>query len=256
VGSNTNPASLATSYTIWHSGNDGSASGLDADLLDGIQSTSFLRSDANDTFTNLTGTSLTIGAGITLEESLDRADLLQITSNTSTWGGIQIRNSSNEGRWSFMTDGDNAGIYNDEDNQWQIYFTEASSTWLYFNGAARLQTTNDGATLTGTLTASTNVTANSDIRLKTNIVTIEDALKKTLSLRGVTFDRVDVELPRQLGVIAQEVEEVFPEVVYTDENGIKSVAYGNLTAVLIEAIKEQQKQIDELREEIKNLKNK
>jgi hypothetical protein len=256
TGSNTIPGSLATSYTIWHSGNDGSGSGLDADTLDGVDSASFLRSDQNDTFTNLTGSSLTIGAGVVLSESTDRADLLEITSNTSGWGGLQIRNSSNEGRWSFMTDGENAGIYNDEDDQWQIYFSEVSSTWLYFNGAVRFQTTSAGASLTGTLTASTNVTANSDIRLKTNITTIEDALKKTLSLRGVTFDRVDVELPRQLGVIAQEVEEVFPEVVHTDEDGIKSVAYGNLTAVLIEAIKEQQKQIDELREEIKNLKNK
>src|SRR6056300_349714 len=56
----------------------------DAELLDGINSTSFLRSDANDTFTNLTGTSLTIGSGVTLAESTDRADLLQITSNTSS----------------------------------------------------------------------------------------------------------------------------------------------------------------------------
>ena len=255
-GSSTVPQSLATAYTVWHSGNDGSGSTLDADTLDGVQGASYLRSDANDTFTNLSGTSLTIGNGITLRESADRADLLEITSSTSGWGGIQIRNTANEGRWSFMTDGDNAGIYNDEDNQWQIYFSEASSTSLYFNGAVRFQTTNAGASLTGTLTASTNVTANSDIRLKTNIVTIKDALAKTLSLRGVTFDRVDIDAENQIGVIAQEVEKVLPTLVHTDEDtGIKSVAYQNMVAVLIEAIKEQQVQIDELREEIRKLKD-
>ena len=88
------------------------------------------------------------------------------------------------------------------------------------------------------------ITANSDEKLKKNVITIENALEKVLSLRGVEYDRIDSR-DHQIGVIAQEVEKVVPAVVYGDE--IKSVAYGNLVGLLIEAIKEQQKEIDELK---------
>lgn len=59
---------------------------------------------------------------------------------------------------------------------------------------------------------------------------------------------------RQLGFSAQEVEKFFPEVVMTDENGYKSVDYGRLTPVLVEAMKEQQQQINALQEQIDELK--
>ena len=100
--------------------------------------------------------------------------------------------------------------------------------------------------VTGAITASGNISANSDKRLKTNIETIPSALEKVNALRGVTFD---MNGERGLGVIAQETEAVIPEVVMTadDEMGTKSVAYGNMVGLLIEAIKEQQVQIDELK---------
>ena len=107
---------------------------------------------------------------------------------------------------------------------------------------------------TGTVVSSNTVTANSDIKLKTNIKPIENALDKTLALRGVEFDRLDIEA-HQIGVIAQEVEEVIPELV-SDLFGTKSVAYGNITAVLIEAIKEQQIMINNLKNDIEELKKK
>jgi hypothetical protein len=96
------------------------------------------------------------------------------------------------------------------------------------------------------------VTANSDETLKENVITIENALEKVLSLRGVEYDRIDSG-DHQIGVIAQEVEEVVPAVVYGDE--IKSVAYGNLVGLLIEAVKTQQTQINELNARIENLEN-
>ena len=86
---------------------------------------------------------LSIG-DIKLKESADRSDLLEITSTTGTWAGIQIRNSSNEGRWSFMTDGEYAGIYNDEDNQWHIHMQEGGYTKLYYASGERLTTTSGG----------------------------------------------------------------------------------------------------------------
>ena len=84
----------------------------------------------------------------------------------------------------------------------------------------------------------------SDIRLKENIETLDGS--KVLEMRGVSFTKEGVE---NSGVIAQELEEVAPELVHTadDEMGTKSVAYGNLVGYLIEAVKDQQKQIDELK---------
>jgi hypothetical protein len=95
----------------------------------------------------------------------------------------------------------------------------------------------------GSITA-TQYTSTSDISLKENVSTIENALEKVLSLRGVEYDRVESG-EHQIGVIAQEVEKIIPEVVYGNE--IKSVAYANIVALLIEAIKEQQKEINELK---------
>ena len=121
----------------------------DSNLLDGIDSGSFLRSDAADSFTSLSGTSITIGSGVVLSESSDRADLLQISSNTSNWGGIQIRNSSNEGRWSFMVNGSNAGIYDDENNKWHLYLTENGATELRHAGTACFKTTGSSSATIG-----------------------------------------------------------------------------------------------------------
>jgi len=100
----------------------------------------------------------------------------------------------------------------------------------------------------------TTVTANdfnstSDIRKKKNIETLDSALDKTLSLRGVSFTHNDTGT-NSIGVIAQEIEEVIPEVVSTDSDGIKSVSYGNIVGLLIEAIKEQQNEIDELKAKV------
>jgi hypothetical protein len=99
----------------------------------------------------------------------------------------------------------------------------------------------------GTFTATGNVTAFSDARVKTNIKTIDNALLKVLALRGVTYNRTDLEdKSEQIGVIAQEVKEILPQVVQ-ENDGHYSVAYGNIVGVLIEAIKEQQAQIEELK---------
>ncbi len=70
---------------------------------------------------------------------------------------------------------------------------------------------------------------------------------------GVEFDYKETG-DHSIGVIAQEVEEVLPDLVYESEDGIKSVAYQNMVAVLIEAVKEQQVQIDALKSEIRSLK--
>jgi hypothetical protein len=110
----------------------------------------------------------------------------------------------------------------------------------------------------GNFTATGEVTAFSDIRLKDNIEIIADPLSKILKLRGVTYTRKDLDdkETRHMGVIAQEVEQYFPEVVHTDENGIKSVNYGAMAGAFIEAFKDQQAQIDELKALVQKLLDK
>ncbi|MBU1089611.1 tail fiber domain-containing protein [Patescibacteria group bacterium] len=94
----------------------------------------------------------------------------------------------------------------------------------------------------------------SDASLKENVGIIPDALSKIERLEGVSF-RWKENGQAGLGLIAQDVEGVFPELVSIDENtGLRSVRYGNLVAPLIEAVKEQQKQIKELQTEVKKLK--
>ena len=111
-----------------------------------------------------------------------------------------------------------------------------------------------GNALAGAFTATGDITAFSDARVKENVETIPNALEKVTALRGVNFNKIGEE-KRSTGVIAQEVKEVLPEVIHENEDGMLSVAYGNITGVLIEAIKEQQKQIEELKAMVINLKN-
>jgi len=117
---------------------------------------------------------------------------------------------------------------------------------LYVNG--------DAYTTGGTWQAS-------DIRWKKNIVPIKDALRKISQVVGVSYEWKREEYPdkefaegKQIGVIAQEVESVIPEVVHTDAQGYKAVSLERLTPVLIEAVKEQQAQIELLKAEIELLK--
>lgn len=109
----------------------------------------------------------------------------------------------------------------------------------------------------GNITIPGNITANSfvysDRALKKNIATIESPLSKILKLRGVTFNWKKDNTP-SVGLIAQEVEAVFPELI-RETDGVKSVQYSSLVAPLIEAVKEQQQEIENLNNRIKVLES-
>ena len=109
---------------------------------------------------------------------------------------------------------------------------------------AGIKTFTNNMIVNADITASGNITAFSDARLKTNVSTIENALDKVLQLRGVYYETLDTSRP-SIGVIAQEVEKVLPEVVLQGE--YKSVAYGNIVGVLIEAIKELKAEVNALK---------
>jgi len=95
----------------------------------------------------------------------------------------------------------------------------------------------------------------SDERLKKGITTLSGSLEKILNLRGVQFKWKNGDDAENIGFIAQEVEKVVPQVVKDGSDGLKSVEYGNIVPLLVEAMKEQQKEIDSLKMEIETLKS-
>jgi len=99
---------------------------------------------------------------------------------------------------------------------------------------------------TGSFTATGDITAYSDDSLKTNVQVIDGALGRVEAIRGVTFERIE-DGSVSTGVIAQELKAVLPEAVHTDAEGVHSVAYGNITGLLIEAVKELSAQVEELK---------
>ena len=102
----------------------------------------------------------------------------------------------------------------------------------------------------GAATFNNDVTAFSDKRLKTDISNIENGIEKVMQMQGVHYKRNDIEGAKpQIGVLAQDMEAIVPEIVLTadDDMQTKSVDYGKLTAVLIEAIKDLKAEIDELK---------
>ena len=127
--------------------------------------------------------------------------------------------------------------------------------WQFYISSRNSGTTTDRFTFgdTGNFTASGNVTAYSDARLKKNVVTIDGALALVEKMRGVRYDRIDSG-KAGIGVIAQEMQEVVPEVVHEGKN--LSVAYGNLVGVLIEAVKELSGEVKALSARVKELENK
>ena len=133
-------------------------------------------------------------------------------------------------------------------------FTIAHSLRL---GYGESDTTTPGATyrldVSGSIRATSDVIAFSDRRVKENIVTIDNALEKVTKLRGVSYTRKDIEdKSTKVGVIAQEVLKVLPEVVSIDDEDKHSVSYGNMAGVFIEAIKELKAEVDSLKEQLKN----
>lgn len=130
------------------------------------------------------------------------------------------------------------------DTRFPLLSTATSGTLATGNTSSSKLTYNPS---TGTLT-STIVTSSSDFVLKKDIITFENALDVIKSLRGVSFRWKD-NGNKNIGLVAQEVEQILPEVVKED-SGLKSVNYSSIVGVLVEAIKEQQTEIEILKKKI------
>lgn len=107
-------------------------------------------------------------------------------------------------------------------------------------------------TVTGQILSNADVVAYSDARMKTNVVKIESALDKVSKISGYTYDMQGIEFgeQRQAGVLAQELKEVLPEAVITDDNGYYAVRYTNIIPLLIEALKEEKSKRESLEERL------
>jgi hypothetical protein len=159
---------------------------------------------------------------------------LQITGNSIFTSNQSLITFATDSMWA------NASLVNQAATKnWAVALNGTETFYVTGNGYAY----SNGSLLT------------SDVSRKENIHTIPGALSKVLKLRGVSFNFMKEPLT-EIGVIAQEVEPVVPEVVRTLNNGLKAVAYQNMVGLLIEAIKEQNVRIDGLEAEIAALKGK
>lgn len=166
-------------------------------------------------------TQISVGGSV-IKPSASTYGAISIDGTKGGWNGINFRSgATNAG--TFMASSASAGWYNATDNGWSVSWDNA-----------------------GNFTAAGNVTAYSDERLKTNVQTLTGSLARVCQMRGVEYDRDGI---HNIGVIAQEMQRIRPEVVHTGNDEMKtlSVAYGNIVAELIEAIKELKLEIDVLK---------
>jgi hypothetical protein len=175
---------------------------------------------------------------------------MEIIGSKNSYGGIYDNHSAVNG---FMYDGGgNGGVYREANGRWYWYYNLGNACM----GVNTSSTSSSYAMyVNGNVFATGDITAYSDARKKTNITTIDKALETVTKMRGVFYDKIGEESKgRQLGVIAQEVNQILPEAVTyaadVDEYGVK---YGNIVGVLIEAIKEQQLQIEKLQNKLDNV---
>lgn len=234
---------------VWHDQNDGPGSGLNADQLDGVSSGSFVRSDAND---SKTGT-LTMNGDLIINTSQE----LQFTGSASpTW---RMYNSAGD---FVMIPSAAAGSKNVNfidgvgTNQVVIDVTDEAST---SKDTGAIVILNGGLGVEGEIHAGGDIQAfnTSDRRLKDNIQILEDPLERIKLLSGVEYDWNDKTYKEghDVGVIAQEVQDVLPEAVREHStSGYLQVDYDKLVPLLIEAVKAQQSQIEQLQYEIEKLK--
>jgi hypothetical protein len=182
---------------------------------------------------------LNVGTGITFGPSSGTAttDLLYQAISDNDFFRIRTGGTAtNTGFVEFATA---------DDGTEPIHVRQYSGVFTTLVRTATLLDGSGNTSFPGTVTASV-LTATSDERVKENINTIDNPLAKLLQLRGVEFNRIGHD-SREMGLIAQELEKIIPGLVVTNEEGIKSIMYGNIVGLLIEAVKEQQFQINELK---------
>jgi len=206
-----------------------------------------------------------VGCGIQMPDTSGNP-LLALTTDQNTFAGCNIvngwGNSSNTGVGVGTTRSDGLAFQVRTGITLSSGIATSSGTQrliVYGSGGTKLTKslgvgTSNPSNTTGRIDASNDIVAysSSDIRLKDNIKSIDKALDKVNKIQGIEFDWIEKEevhgnSGHDVGVIAQEIEKVLPEVVDTRDNGYKAVKYEKLVPLLIEAIKDLSKQVDGLK---------
>ena len=216
-------------------GVDGTGSGLDADLLDGQQGSYYQPASTAITTANISSQSVasaTTAGTATSANSATTADSATSATNATNATNVNVTATSSNSSFRMVFGPANNSSGN------QALFKDSSTSFYYNPSTNQLNV--------GSLVASGDVTAFSDVRLKDNIATLDGT--KVFGMRGVSFTKDN---KKSSGVIAQELEGIAPELVHNDSE-YKAVAYGNITAYLIEAIKYLKKEIEELKGEKAN----
>lgn len=182
---------------------------------------------------------LTPGAGIFANGSLGTATQVLLSNGSSVYWATTVNSALVANSSTFA----NQSSTNT--------FTVGTSGYFVSNGNVGIGTATPTNRLQvqGAILASDNITAYSDIRLKEDVETISNALQKVTSIRGVRYRKKDTE-DFAIGVIAQEVVDVIPEVVHYNSEYL-SVAYGNMVGLLIEAVKELSAKVEDLENKVK-----
>jgi hypothetical protein len=171
-----------------------------------------------------------------------------LSSNAQTQISAKLNSALPNDAWISSADGRN-----------RLYFTSNANTVMKFDTQWRVDN-NSGSTMlscdtSGNFTATGNVGAYSDMALKEDIYQIENALEKVNQLRGVHFTRKS-NSSKEIGVVANEVEKVVPELVDEHEDKelgtVKTMKYANTVGLLIEAVKDLSKQVEELKNDSSN----
>lgn len=176
----------------------------------------------------------------------DNSSALQITSNHDSQSSIALYSLA--GKAGQLTATSQSVWLWDSSGNWLLKINKSTwNVWIWLNKEPATTWPNWSVTASAFFYSS-------DKNLKENIKTLDNSLEKVQNLRGVSFDWKKGG-SHDLWLIAQEVEAVYPELVSTSENGLKSVKYANLVWVLIEAIKDQQTQIEDLKVRLGSLEN-
>ena len=249
---------------IWTSTTDGSGSGLDADLLDGYNSAesggNTIHKLASNGYSQINNWIFVGTQGI--YSSTNSAHFKP--NRTTSYGSWETTGSRGSYDGIVFGSGGDAAIMFDSSGNGGMYRQAGGGWYNYFNVANNCMGINEsttsssyGAYLTGAFYSTGNITAYSDRRVKENITPIDNALEKVNQLEGVYYNRTDdPDKKREIGFIAQDVNEVTPELVtYAEDVDQYGVKYQNTTALLVEAVKQLTQQVKDLKTEIEELKN-
>ncbi len=185
---------------------------------------------------------------------------VRLENSSNGWAGMVAKNTQRELFIGIQ------GAFDANPGEFHIYDNTAGARRMVIDANGEVGIGRDNPSVRLDVNGSVNCTGgtcSSDMRWKRNITTLDNTLDNILKLRGVSYywrtqefpDR-DFENDKQIGVIAQEVEKIYPELIHTDNDGYKSMDYMSLSAVLLEATKQQQLLIEQQQKELELLKQK